>query len=116
MPQALEAEHHAERGAVEAEVADLQADRVRVGFLKIPEVAVVEAQPDVVREVAHYAGADIPPEVVFSEVPDVGDRGDVLADVADAERGVRPDAAALLSADWSAHDQVRHQRDDARAV
>src|SRR5204862_8131968 len=109
----LESEQHPDRRAVEVEVPDRQAYDVRGGLLEIAEVPIVEPQSDVVSEVAHHADADVPPEVVFREVADASGGRDVLIDPADADRAVRPDAAAFLSADRRADDHVRHKRDDA---
>src|SRR5215467_270668 len=89
-----ESKQHADGRAIEVEVADLQADDVGAGLLEIPEVAIVDTQADVIGEVAHHADADVPPEVVLREVADAVHRRDVLTDPADADRAVRPDAAA----------------------
>src|SRR5438270_9053624 len=112
----LEPEQHADGRPIEVEVADSDADHVGAGLLEIAEVAIVEAQADVVGEIPHHASADIPAEIVLRKIAHAVQRGDVLIDPADTDGSVRTDSAALLSANWNADNQVRHQRDDAGVV
>src|SRR4029077_20725662 len=117
VPFALsESEQYSHRRSTEREVPDLESDDVGVGLLEVSEVAVVEPQADVVREVTHHAGAEIPAEIVLREVADAVECLDVLADPADAVRGERADSDAVLSADRRADDVVGHERHHARAV
>src|SRR3954463_2856780 len=95
----LEPEQHSDGRAVEVEVAESNADHIGAGFLEVAEVAIVEAQADMVGEIPHHAGADVPAEIVLRKVADAVQRLDVLIDPADADSTIRTDAPAGLSAD-----------------